>query len=57
MYDFVVSPSLINNNDLTVKIFENILDFLKIGGYAIFATKLNYAKEDQYGKEINSLAE
>jgi len=38
-------------------VFENVLDFLKMDGYAIFATKLNYAKEDQYAEEIKSLTD
>jgi len=43
-YDFVIAPSLINNNDLDRTIFENLISCCKIGGFIIFATKLNYFK-------------
>ena len=45
-YDFVVAPSLINNNDHDRLIFENIISCLKTGGFAIFATKLDFFGED-----------
>ena len=47
-YDYVVAPSMINNNDLDRMIFENLLQCCKIGGFIIFATKLDYFKENQY---------
>jgi len=41
-YDFVIAASMINNNDCEKKMFLDLLDCLKIGGFAIFATKLNF---------------
>ena len=37
---------MINNNDLDTKIFEDVVSCLKIGGFAIFATKLDYSGDD-----------
>ena len=45
-YDFVISPTMINNNDLDEKVFLDLLSCLKLGGFVIFATKLDYFKED-----------
>lgn len=43
-YDFVVVPSLVNNNGYDKKVFLDMLKPLKIGGFVVFATKLNYFK-------------
>ena len=43
-FDFVVVPSLINNNGYDRKVFTDMLYCLKVGGFAVFATKLNYFK-------------
>ena len=43
-YDFVVVPSMINNNGFDLKVFKDMLYCLKIGGFAVFATKMNYFK-------------
>lgn len=56
-YDFVVVPSMINNNGFDIKVFKDMLYCLKIGGFAVFATKLNYFKQDIYQKEIDQLRE
>jgi len=45
-YDFVVCPSLISNNgglkrDFDRIIFENLLQCCRVGGYVIFATKID----------------
>ena len=56
-YDFVVAPSLINNNDHDSLIFENLISCLKMGGFAIFATKLDYSGDDQYKDIIADLTE
>lgn len=55
-YDFVVVPSLINNNGYGRKVFTDMLYCLKVGGFAVFATKLNYTKQDIYDGEIKQLA-
>ena len=43
-FDFVIVPSLINNNGYDRKVFMDMLYCLKVGGFAVFATKLNYFK-------------
>lgn len=43
-YEFVIVPSMINNGGFDKKVFVDILNCLRIGGFAIFATKLNYFK-------------
>lgn len=35
----------------------NILDCLKIGGFGIFASKLNFHSNNQYEKEIKELVD
>ena len=54
-FEFVIVPSMINNGGFDMKVFEDILKCLRIGGFAIFATKLNYLNQDIYEQEINSL--
>ena len=56
-YDFITVNSMINNNDYDEVVFTQILDCLKIGGFAIFATKLNYHNQNQYEQEIKKLEE
>jgi hypothetical protein len=51
----VVVPSLINNNGYDSKVFKDMLKPLKIGGFAVFATKLNYFKQDIYNEEIKKM--
>lgn len=34
-----------------------MLDLVKMGGFLIFATKLNLNQENQYGPEINKLSD
>lgn len=46
---------MINNGGFDIKVFHDILKCLRIGGFAIFATKLNYLNQDIYEQEINSL--
>ena len=54
-YDFVISASMINNNDCDKRMFLDLLKCLKIGGFAIFATKLNLNQENEYEKEIQEM--
>ena len=56
-FDFIVVPSLVNNNGYDRKVFMDMLYCLKVRGYAVFATKLNYFKQDIYENEIKSLSE
>lgn len=56
-FDFVTCASLINNCDLTIKIFEDLISCVKIGGFIIFATKLDQKNFNEYEKEINQLTE
>ena len=39
---------MINNNDYTQKVFLDLVSCVKLGGFVVFATKLNYVGEDQY---------
>lgn len=41
-YDFVTCNSMTNNTDFDEVIFHQMIECLKIGGFAVFATKLNY---------------
>ncbi len=43
---------MINNNGFDIKVFKDMLYCLKVGGFAVFATKLNYFKQDIYANEI-----
>lgn len=40
-YDFVVSASMINNDGWDEEMFQTMLNYTKMGGFIIFATKLN----------------
>lgn len=51
-FDFVVSASMINNDGWDEKVFKQMLDFTRMGGFVIFATKLDLHQENQYGPEI-----
>ena len=51
-YDFVVVPSMINNNGFDQKVFLDLIGTVRVGGFVIFATKLNYFKHDIYTDEI-----
>jgi 2-polyprenyl-3-methyl-5-hydroxy-6-metoxy-1,4-benzoquinol methylase len=51
-FDFVVVPSMINNNGYDKKVFIDMLKPLKIGGFAVFATKLDQLKQDIYSDII-----
>lgn len=55
-YDFVVSASMINNEGWDESVFHQMLDLVKMGGFIIFATKLNLKQENQYGPEIEKLS-
>lgn len=41
---------MINNMGYDKKVFLDMLYCLKVRGYAIFATKLNYSKQDIYNE-------
>lgn len=56
-YDFVVCPTLINNDGWTVEVFQQLRSYTKMGGYIIFSTKLNINEEDQYNEEIKELTD
>jgi len=45
-YDFVISSSMINNDGFDAQVFKHLLSCLKMGGFVIFATKLNFAGEN-----------
>lgn len=47
-YDFVVCPTLINNDGWDVEVFKQLRNYTKMGGYIIFSTKLNILEVDQY---------
>jgi len=54
-YDFVISASMINNDGFDEKVFIHLLSCLKLGGFCIFATKLNFHQENQYEAIIQKL--
>lgn len=56
-YDFVVCPTLINNDGWTSEVFQQLRSYAKMGGYIIFSTKLNINEEDQYNEQIKELTE
>ena len=56
-YDFVISASMINNDGFDSRVFKDLLKCLKLGGFVIFATKLNFAQENQYQNEIKIMTE
>jgi 2-polyprenyl-3-methyl-5-hydroxy-6-metoxy-1,4-benzoquinol methylase len=51
-YDFVVCPTMINNDGWDDQVFHQLRNYAKLGGYIIFSTKLNINEEDQYQDEI-----
>lgn len=56
-YDFIVASSMINNDGWDRSIFMDLLKLLKMGGFLIFATKLNLHNDNQYSDDINILEE
>lgn len=54
-YNFVISNSMINNDGFDEQIFIHLLKCCKLGGYIIFATKLNQRFENQYEEQIQTL--
>ena len=47
---------MINNDGFDQEVFKHLLSCLKLGGFVIFATKLNFSGEDQYENEIKELS-
>jgi len=47
---------MINNDGWDDEVFLQMLDYVKMGGFIIFATKLNLNQENQYAPEIDRLA-
>lgn len=45
-FDFVISATMINNDGFDKKVFIDLLSCLKMGGFLIFATKLNISQEN-----------
>ena len=48
---------MINNGGFDDKVFKDTLKCLRVGGYAIFATKLNFYNKDIYEEMVKDLAE
>ena len=48
---------MINNNGFCKKVFFDLLELVQVGGFIVFATKLNYFKQDIYAAEIKQLQE
>jgi hypothetical protein len=48
---------MINNNDFDEVVFKQLLDCLKVGGFAIFATKLDFYNKNLYEEHIQKLEE
>lgn len=54
--DFVVCHSMINNIlDSSNIIFHQMIDCLRVGGYAVFATKIDLNGNNLYEQEIKEL--
>jgi hypothetical protein len=47
---------MINNDGWDEKVFHQMLDLVKMGGFLIFATKLTLNQDNQYGPEIKKLS-
>lgn len=56
-FDFVTCASLVNNSDLSIKIFYDLLSTVKIGGFVIFASKLDKLNNNEYEKFMTKLTE
>lgn len=48
-YDVVISASMINNDGWDIDAFNQMMQYVKMGGFIIFTTKLNLNQENQYG--------
>lgn len=48
---------MINNDGWDRDVFLQMLDMCKMGGFIIFATKLNLNQKNQYGPEMDNLSE
>jgi hypothetical protein len=55
-YDVLISASMINNDGWDKKAFNEMLSYVKMGGFLIFTTKLDLNQENQYQNEIESLS-
>ena len=56
-FEFVICPSMINNGGFDIKVFTQMLQCLRVGGFAIFATKLDTHKQDIYEPVVKELTE
>lgn len=54
-YDAITASGILAEGHLDVNIFEEMLLALKVGGYAIFATRTEYLALYGYGDKIKSL--
>jgi hypothetical protein len=48
---------MINNDGWDEEIFHQMLKCVKMGGFLIFATKLNLTQENQYGEAMTKLSD
>lgn len=48
---------MVNNDGWDEEVFTQMLRYVKMGGFVIFATKLNLQNEDHYNAEIKKLSE
>ena len=56
-FEFVLVPSMINNGGFDIKVFVLLLQCLRVGGFAIFATKLDAGRQDIYEHVVKELTE
>ena len=56
-FEFVLVPSMINNGGFDIKVFVQLLQCLRVGGFAIFATKLDAQRQDIYEHVVKDLTE
>lgn len=54
-FDYVCCASLINNSDVSPTVLSSLIDCLKVGGHAIFTSKLDWHSKDIYEPLIKKL--
>jgi hypothetical protein len=54
-FPFVSAASILNNDGYDLKIFMNLIECCQIGGFIVFATKLDLHQRNQYEPEIKHL--
>ena len=56
-FAFVSAATILNNDGYDLNIFMNMIDCCEVGGFIVFATKLDLHSKNQYEPEIKHLEE